>query len=119
MAELKPVCADHFWLQQVAIGNPSGISLVVFGVRALLELDPDWVAVRLHLRNAFNEIKRTTALQRLHDNVDLPCLVPLFWASHMGRSKIFLASEGLRQAPFLSEDGVQQGGSPFGAGFCV
>ena len=119
IAELKPACADFLSPQQVAIGNPSGISLVVFGVRALLELHPDWVVVRLDLWNAFNEIKRAIVMQRLQESEDLQCLVPLFWASHIGSSKIYLASDGLQEAPFSSEEGVQQGDGPSSAGFCV
>ena len=57
MADLKFVCADDFWPRQVAIGNPSGSSLVVFGAQAFLELHPDWEPVRLAVRNAFIEIK--------------------------------------------------------------
>ena len=57
MADLKLVCADDFWPRQVAIGNPSGSSLVVFGAQAFLELHPDWEPVRLAVRNAFIEIK--------------------------------------------------------------
>ena len=43
LEDLKPACASHFWPQQVAIGIPSGISLLIFGVRELLEVLPDWV----------------------------------------------------------------------------
>eukprot|EP00973_Karenia_brevis_P030038 4140816-Karenia_brevis.AAC.1 len=59
MADVKTNLAEHFWPQQVAVGTPSGINLVVFGVRSLLELHPDWVAVRIDIRNAYNEIKRS------------------------------------------------------------
>jgi hypothetical protein len=86
LADLKPACADYFWPQQVAVGVPGGISLLVFGVRALLEQNPGWVAVRIDIRNAYNEIKRTAALRRLNDSEQLRCLVPLFWATHAVRS---------------------------------
>ena len=49
LSDLKLACADHFWPQQVAIGVPGGISLLVFGVRALLELNPRWVVVRIDI----------------------------------------------------------------------
>ena len=95
LSEMKPAFAEHLWPQQIAIGIPSGISLLVFGVRALLDLHPDWVAVRIDLSNAFNQIKRAAVLRRLEDSPSLRCLVPLFWASHVGSSQIFLASDGL------------------------
>eukprot|EP00973_Karenia_brevis_P027171 3746854-Karenia_brevis.AAC.1 len=63
MADMRPHLAAHFWPQQVAIGIPSGISMSVFGVRTLLEMHPDWVIVRIDLRNAYNEIKRASVLE--------------------------------------------------------
>ena len=74
--------AQHFLPQQVAIGVRSGISLLVFGVRAFLELHPDWVAIKIDIRNAYNEIKRSRVLQRLL-HVDIPQdFAPMLWATH-------------------------------------
>ena len=119
LADLKPACAEHFWPQQVAIGIPSGIGLLIFGFRELLELHPDWVLVRIDLRNAYNEIKRASVLRRLNASEDLRCLVPLFHASHVVHSSIYFASSGLEKAEFDSEEGVQQGSGPASAAFCA
>ena len=58
LSNLIPACAEHFRPQKVAVGIPGGITLLVLGLRALLELHPDWVVVRLDIHNTFNEIKR-------------------------------------------------------------
>ncbi len=60
----KPHLASHFWPQQVAVGIESGLTLLIFGVLGLLELHPDWVVVKVDLYNAYQELKRTVALQR-------------------------------------------------------
>eukprot|EP00973_Karenia_brevis_P005855 797497-Karenia_brevis.AAC.1 len=65
MADMKPSLAEHFWPQQVAVGVASGISFVIFCLRLLLELHPDWVVLRIDLRNAYNEMKRAAVMRRL------------------------------------------------------
>ena len=45
--------------------------------------------------------------------------MPVFWATHVGTSRILLAAEGLQPAPFSSEEGVQKGDGPAGAEFCA
>eukprot|EP00973_Karenia_brevis_P090320 12402004-Karenia_brevis.AAC.1 len=92
---MKEGFVEHFWPQQVAIGAPSGVGLVIFGVRTLLELHPDWVVVRLDLRNAYNEIKRAAILRRLDASPRLRGLVPLFHATHSVASPVFLAADGI------------------------
>eukprot|EP00973_Karenia_brevis_P042117 5830296-Karenia_brevis.AAC.1 len=119
MSNLKPSLAEHFWPQQVAMAIPSGITLLVFGMRSMMELHPEWVIVRLDLRNAYNEIKRASVLQRLLDSPNLQCLAPLFHATHSVSSPIFLAADGLHRAAFDSEEGVQQGDGPASASFCA
>ena len=58
----------------------------MFGVRALLELKPGWVAERIDIRSAYNEIKRAAALCCLNDSEQLRCLEPLFWGTQAVRS---------------------------------
>ena len=47
--------------QQVAVGVPGGLSILVHGVRELLTHRPDFVVVRLDLANAYNTIDRAVA----------------------------------------------------------
>ena len=115
----KDALADHLMPQQVAVGVPSGSSLLAFGVRGLLELHPDWVVVKLDIRNAHNEVKRASILQRLLEAPSLRPLAPLFAACYGPISDVVLAAPGFPLAPFASEEGVQQGDGLATAGFCV
>ena len=54
-----------------------GVSIVIFGMRLLLEQHPDWVIVRIDLRNAFNEVSRAVMLRRFSEVRGLSHLVPL------------------------------------------
>jgi hypothetical protein len=60
VTEHKEALAKHFWPQQVAVGLPSGLSLLVYGVWAALELRPDWVVVKIDLKNLYNEVTRSS-----------------------------------------------------------
>ena len=55
VAQHKDVLRQHLWPQHVAIGVPSGMSVLVFGVRLTLEIRPDFMVVRLDLKSAHNE----------------------------------------------------------------
>ena len=59
------VHAPTLGAQQVAVGIPGGISKLAMGVQLALEAHPHWVAVKIDLRNAHNEIKRSKVLERL------------------------------------------------------
>ena len=85
----------------------------------MMELHPDWVIVKLDLRNAYNEVTRAKILERLERHQTLRALAPLFRACYAGTPSIYLAAEGLVQADFKSEEGVQQGDGLASAEFCV
>ena len=65
VTQYKPVIGEHLWPQQIAIGIPGGMSRLFFGVRFVLEVHPEWVLVRIDLRNAHNELKRRAMLEPL------------------------------------------------------
>jgi hypothetical protein len=119
IADRKEVLAGHLLPQQVAVGVPFGIGLLVFGLRAMLEMHPDWVVVKLDLRNAYNEIKRARILQRLLEAETLKDLAPLFWATYGQHPAVILAAPDMPQAHFDSSEGVQQGDRLASACFCV
>jgi len=77
----RPLLRDHLWPQQIAIGVPNGLSILIFGVRFLLEVHPEWVVVRVDLRNAHNEVKRLALVRRMADAEHMGSLVPLLWAA--------------------------------------
>lgn len=119
ITDFKPALANHLFPQQVAIGVEGGISKLVFAIRLLAESNPDWVVVKIDLRNAFNEIARATVLARLNADPALRSLVPMVWAVSSPASPVFLAACDLAQAPFRSEEGMRQGDAAASAAFCV
>ena len=119
VSQYRNTLSSHLWPQQVAVGVPAGISLLVFGARALLELHPDWVIVKIDLRNAYNEISRAKIFERLCENPELRDLAPFFWCTHAAESDVFLAANGLPLASFWSSDGVHQGDPLASSAFCV
>ena len=65
LRDMREECVAHLWPQQVAVGVAGGSNLLINGIRLLLEAHPDWTAVRLDLRNAYNEIARAHVLRAL------------------------------------------------------
>ena len=88
-------------------------------MRALLDLHPDCVAVKLDIRNAHNKIRRNIVLERLLNSGSLALLAPLFWACYAPPSDIVLSTSGLPMADFFAEEGVQQGDAFATSGSCV
>jgi len=71
------------------------------------------------LRNAYNEIKRAVVFRRLEASPHLRCLVPLFHATYCTQRVVYLARDGLEAAPFVSDEGVQQGDGLASTAFCA
>ena len=119
MSQFKSTAAEHLWPQQIAVGVQGGLSLLILGVRLALETHPTWVAIKIDLRNAYNELMRAVVLARLHDQEHLKALMPLFWATYRAKSAIFLLSQGLLEADFASEEGMRQGDPLASTGCCI
>ena len=117
--QYKDIFRDHFWPQQVAVGVHGGLSLLVVGIQLVLELHPDWVVVKLDLKNAYNEIKRAAVLARLAESDSLHSLIPLTRAVYQGANDVYLASNGLRLADYQCAEGVHQGDPLSSAQFCA
>lgn len=66
--------------QQVAVGVPGGISVLVHSVKLGLEAHPGHVVVKCDLRNAFNEVERATMLERVLQS-PVRALAPLLTSS--------------------------------------
>ena len=96
------------------------MSMLIFGIRFLLEVHPDWVVVRLDLRNAYNELKRSQMVERLASVDHVRDLAPVVWATYSAESEVYwVGANGLERAFFASEEGAQQGDGLASAGFCV
>ena len=71
---------EAMWPHQIAVGISGGASILTQGLRLIMELHPDWVAIKIDISNAFNEVKRHAVIQALADEPTLRDLVPLFHA---------------------------------------
>ena len=72
--------------QQLAMSRGGGAKLV-FSVRTLLEERPDFVAVKVDMRNAFNEVSRTSVIRALEEEPSLQHMAQhaaVVLASHHG-----------------------------------
>ena len=66
--------------QQVAVGVQGGSSILVHGIRVTMEHRRDFVVVKIDLRNAYNAMRRRTALRRLRAHPTLRHLIPFLYA---------------------------------------
>ena len=105
---------DYLEPQQLAVSKAGGPKLV-HSLRMLLELKKDFVAVKLDIRNAHNEVSRASILEALDSE---PSLRHLTW--HVASC---LASEiGLESGGKLwgqTGEGHCQGNPEAGGCFCV
>ena len=116
--------AEYLAPQQLAVGIPGGLSILVHGVRALLRMRPDFVVVRLDLRNAYNEIDRAVLLERMAAVEQLGPLAKFFHTMHAAESPLYLGNRtrlfgGVDGHAGDSAAGVRQGSVESSAAFCV
>jgi len=115
--------------QQLAVGVDGGISVVIHGMRLLLELHSDFVIVRIDLRNAYNACDRSALLRRCSEHPELAPLMPLLHAAMRSGTDLLVGQE--RESLFApppgqpprrrgdSSTGTQQGLPPSSGVFCV
>ena len=87
---------------QVAVGVKDASPKLLTLIRATLEANPNFVVVKIDLKNAYNEAHRTAVLQSLLDNPTTRKFARYFHASMSPKSRMF----GIGVS---SETGVQQG----------
>jgi len=101
--------------QQLAVGVKGGASLLVHGVRLLLEQRPAaFVVVRMDLTNAYNAISRVVVLRRMSQRPEFAHLVPVLHALWGAGTHLVLGAEQRRlfgDSPTRADsaEGVQQG----------
>eukprot|EP00973_Karenia_brevis_P011655 1577696-Karenia_brevis.AAC.1 len=66
---------------------------------------PDFVGVKIDLRNAYNEVKRSRILRAFERAPALRGLAPLFRATHSPATSVFLSAPGMPAADFQSDEG--------------
>jgi hypothetical protein len=112
----------HLAPRQVSVGVSGGISILYHGLRLLLEVHPDFLVVRIDLRNAYNESRRAQVLQRMAAVPGVASLVPLMHAMY-GPAGIIVLPDGSRlfagsdRGDF--EEGLPQGSPESSLAFCV
>ncbi|MGH3053723.1 MAG: hypothetical protein ACRDL7_01935, partial [Gaiellaceae bacterium] len=105
-AELASACRPT----QFACGRPAGGTELVFAIQALLDARPDFVAVKVDVKNAFNEITRRVILENLWSKPSLRGMYAFVHRMLEYESEVLLGSGcNLLRAPFRSAEGVQQG----------
>ena len=87
--------------EQVAVGVNGGLSILVHGIRALMQQSPGLVCVKLDLRNAFNEVDRAALVRAVRSHHELRDILPLMVSTYlpettavMGRACERLFGEG-------------------------
>ena len=109
--------------QQLAVGVRGGASILVHGMRLLLELHTDFVLVKLDLRNGYNAISRAALLRRLHRHPRLAHLVPIIHALMRGETDLLVGGRRLFAGDPSgrgdSSQGTQQGAPPSSGIFCI
>ena len=91
-------------------------------LRLLLEVHPDFLVVRIDLRNAYNESRRAQVLQRMAAVPGVASLAPLMHAMY-GPAGIIVLPDGSRlfagsdRGDF--EEGLPQGSPESSLAFCV
>ncbi|KAL2653717.1 hypothetical protein R1flu_021845 [Riccia fluitans] len=77
--------SDHFEPWQFGVATHGGCETIVHGLRATLDLHPDWVVLQLDIRNAFNIVSREAIFCELRSAPGT--LDPLFPFVHSFYSK--------------------------------
>mmetsp|Transcript_10293 Transcript_10293/g.34974 ORF Transcript_10293/g.34974 Transcript_10293/m.34974 type:complete len:1225 (-) Transcript_10293:3167-6841(-) len=108
---------------QLGVCTRGGASQLIFGVRELLDARQDFCVVSLDFRNAFNEVDRHALMHAFLGDASgrVRQLARLFHCMLQQESPLYLgcAQAGLRQLPFASAQGVQQGSVEGMLGFAV
>ena len=108
------------------MGVSGGISILYHGLRLLLVVHPDFLVVRIDLRNAYNKSRRAQVLQRMAAVPGVASLVPLMHVMYGPAGIIVLIivlPDGLRlfagsdRGDF--EEGLPQGSPESSLAFCV
>ena len=124
MAEMGEKMEGILRPQQVAVGVKGGLSILVHGVRAMLQQSPGLVVVKLDLRNAFNDVDRAELVRAVRSHHELGDILPLMVNTYvpetvavMGRDCESLFSEGEERGDVST--GGPQGNPLMGSAFCL
>lgn len=109
--------------EQLAVGVSGGISVLIHGIRLILEVKHTFVCVRLDMSNGYNACSRSVLLRRLSEHAGLEHMVPPLHA--LGAEAPDLLIGARRQRLFGdaargdSEEGTGQGQPHSSLAFCT
>ncbi|KAL2608123.1 hypothetical protein R1flu_026696 [Riccia fluitans] len=114
--------ADHFSPLQFVVATRGGCETIIHGLRATLDLHPDWVVLQVDIQNAFNTVSREALFLELCTAIgSLYQLFPFvrsFYAHHL--PLYFSHCPGEDEVTVLSsESGIHQGDPLGGALFAL
>lgn len=104
--ELENILRPH----QVAVGVKGGLSILIHGMRLLMQQNPDHMFVKIDLRNAFNKVERAAMLGAIRSHPALDSLVPMFEKTYVHETMAFVGREKRTLFGVEDEGDVSQGG---------
>ena len=111
VANMKPELHEELWPLNVGTATRDGCGILATGIRLATELRPDFVAVKIDVYNAHNELRRLVALHKLARSKHCSSLTVPFWAHYGPRSRIYFRGNKREviRADFDSEEAMRQG----------
>jgi len=109
--------------EQLAVGVSGGISVLIHGIRLILEVRRTFVCVRLDMSNGYNACSRSVLLRRLSEHAGLQHLVPPLHALGAEAPDLLIGAQ--RQRLYAgaqrgdSEEGTGQGQPHSSLAFCT
>ena len=84
LRDMQEKLAAIFRPEQVAVGVKGGLSIMIHGIRALLQQSPEMVCVKMDLKNAFNEVERAALVEAVREHPQLHSLSACYpsWLLH-------------------------------------
>ena len=108
---------DFYEPIQLGPCTQGGLELLVHTIRMHFELFPAHIAIKLDIKNMFNEIKRALSILKLEQIAELRTMVPFLWAVLSPESPVFYPDG--TPANFASAEGGRQGAPEAGHVACV
>ena len=81
--------------QQLAVGVSGGISILIHGIRMMLEQHHNFIVVKIDMKNAFNSVSRAVVLRRMAAHPRLAHLVPFMHATGASPADLYVGGERL------------------------
>ena len=101
--------------EQLAVGVSGGISVLIHGIRLILEVRQTFVCVRLDMSNGYNACSRSVLLRRLSEHAGLEHMVPPLHALGAEAPDLLIGARRQRLFPDAARGDCLGGGRGAGA----